>query len=63
MNLNKKNEYVNEIRNKLCMDSSREEFARDTFQSLFFLTQGSYENKNGYKRLLLGRKGVGKTFF
>jgi hypothetical protein len=41
----------------------REEFARDTLQSLFFLTQGSYKNKNGYNRLLFGRKAVDKTMF
>ena len=57
------NEFINKIAQNLYLDSKRDSFARETYRSLKYMTGGFYKNHTGYQRLLLGRKGVGKTVF
>lgn len=59
----KENEFVNKISQQLCLDSTREQFARETYRALHYLMDGYHKDNTGYQRLLLGRKGVGKTTF
>ena len=60
--LNKtENLFVSKISENLHLDSTRENFARETFRTLNKLTKGLLKQHTGYQRLLLGRKGVGKT--
>ena len=43
------------------IDASRLIVIRDTESTLRWLVKGQFKHKNGFCRLLLGRKGVGKT--
>jgi Cdc6-like AAA superfamily ATPase len=54
-------EFLKAISKNLILDSTREKFARETFKTLLNLKNEIYKNQTGYQRLLLGRKGVGKT--
>jgi len=55
--------FLKDISESLVLDSTREDFAKETFKTLWNLQNGINNNHTGHQRLLLGRKGVGKTVF
>ena len=57
------NQFLKDISESLVLDSTREDFAKETFKTLCNLKNGINKNHTGHQRLLLGRKGVGKTVF
>ena len=57
------NQFIDNVSQELCLDATREEFARETFKKVLSLTKGCSKDSVAIQRLLMGRKGVGKTFF
>ena len=57
------NQFIDRVSQELCLDATREEFARETFKKVLSLTKGCSKDSVAIQRLLMGRKGVGKTFF
>lgn len=55
--------FFQELEKKLYFDKSRQDFAEDIFLHLYDLVTGIKEKfyMNGFRRFLLGRKGLGKT--
>jgi len=56
------NQFINRVSQELCLDATREEFARETFKKISNLTKGYYKKSVDIQSLLLGINGVGKTF-
>ena len=56
-------EFIETLKKTLRLNSSREDFARESSRTLYDLVHDYFKDAAGYQRLLLGRKGVGKTFF
>ena len=57
------NQFLKDISESLVLDSTREDFAKETLKTLCNLQNGINTNHTGHQRLLLGGKGVGKTVF
>jgi len=53
---------VRQVGQHICMDSTRKAFVRDAASTLVHLVHGHLKGRDGYRRVLLGRKGVGKTY-
>jgi hypothetical protein len=49
--------------NRFCLDTSRHDFAKNVHATIDNLVKNKLVKKNGFCRILLGRKGVGKTSF
>jgi stage III sporulation protein SpoIIIAA len=54
------NDMLDNLKQKMCVDESRERFLRDSLETLTKLVSQTLEG-NRYRRLLLGQKSVGKT--
>ena len=50
------------IGRSICLDQSRALFLQDALETLVQLVQGKLFGRNRYRRVLLGRKSVGKTW-
>ena len=53
---------LQELKNSICLDESREIFARDAFETITALVNGKLRKNDRYRRrILIGQKAVGKT--
>ena len=54
-------DFIDKLSRSLYLDYSRKQFAIHTYETLASMVEGP-KNDTGFRRMLLGRKGVGKTF-
>ena len=52
---------LQDLKSMICVDDSREIFARDTLETIMALLEGDLRGQDRYRRILFGKKSAGKT--